>query len=89
MKKLRFGLIALAVMVSVGGAFATKSNSKVKATEYAVTGEDGTNYIVTTNLSGTCETSTNVCKVSSSATPVNNEIPMEGATELESGTYHL
>ncbi len=87
MKKVRLGLIALAVMVSVSAAFATKSNVHAGDTEYAVTGTDGSNYIVTTDISGPCNLSDDACKVLSAATPTDNEIPMSGATVVENGVY--
>lgn len=88
MKKVRLTLIAAAVLLSIGGAYATKTTTKVSDTVYGVLGEDGDNYIVTTR-DGICTASTNVCKVSSPDSPdQNGEIPKMDATTQQSGDFH-
>jgi hypothetical protein len=88
MKSLRLGLIALAALAGVGSAFASNHNAKVRGTEYAVIGTDGSNYIVSTNTSGKCNAApSDVCLISSSTPPTDNEIPMSDATVLKNGLY--
>ncbi len=89
MKKVRLGLIALAVMVSVGGAFATKSNSHAKGTTYDVlsTNGDGTYTVQTDEGAGHCDDQDVACKVSSDATPSGGKISQSGAMILETGNF--
>lgn len=88
MKRLRFGLIAAAVILSVSGAYATKNNVKNGDTLYGVTGTDGNKYIVeAVSGSYSCDASSDVCTVESSVAPTNGEILMSETTSPTSGTY--
>lgn len=90
MKKVRLSLIAAAVLLSIGGAYATKNTTKVGDSVYGVLGTDGDNYIVTSNLTGSsCTMSSNACKIQSADSPdENGEIPKDDATVSSTGTFH-
>ena len=88
MKKVRLVLIAIALTASIGGAFATKGNVKSGSTTYGVVSDDGTNYTVNSNITGSsCNRSANACLISSNTAPVDGKIPVGDATVTQSGTF--
>ena len=88
MKKVRLVLIAIAVTVSIGGALATKGDVKSGGTTYGVTSDDGINFTVNPNVTGSmCTRSSNDCLISSNTEPVNGKIPVADATVIADGTF--
>lgn len=74
----------LAAMIAVGAAFATsekkEEKSKAVATFY-VLNEDDSSYEVTTTRDPDCDTGSQVCEITTTATPdANNRIPKSQAT---------
>ena len=62
MKKAKFGFIAMAILLSVGGAFATRAHMDCRYAEqfykvgssYVPAGVEGTNYICETSPASSC-----------------------------------
>ena len=90
MKKVRLGFIALAVMVSVATAFATKTTHIAGSNIYGVLSEDGTYYYVSLS-SGSCTGTTGDCKISTNDTPDPDNMDAvlkTDATVTAHGTFH-
>ncbi len=80
MKKIRVALVAAAILVGAGAAFAS-ATARTADNTYYVTGEDGDNWVVTTTPQ-TCGGSDEPCDVISNQTPVNGEIPKSSVTQV-------
>jgi hypothetical protein len=93
MKKVRMGLIALAVMISIGSAFGTRTALNHRdETEYSVTAQDDpTYYTVSTDLSGGCNLGpTKACHVLSDDSPDGmGRILKVDCTTSEVGIHHF
>lgn len=80
MKNLRKAIIAAAILVGAGAAFASAATRTADNTYY-VTGQDGNNWKVTTTPI-TCNGSVQPCQVTANQTPVNGEIPKSSVTQV-------
>lgn len=80
MKKIRAAIVAAAILVGAGAAFAS-ATARTADNTYYVTGEDGNNWVVTTTPR-TCSGNNVPCKVTSNDTPQNGEIPKSDVTIL-------
>jgi hypothetical protein len=80
MKKIRVALVAAAILVGAGAAFASAATRTADNT-YFVTGQDGNNWKVTTTPI-TCNGSVQPCQVTANQTPVNGEIPKSSVTQI-------
>ncbi|TAN02076.1 MAG: hypothetical protein EPN39_00615 [Chitinophagaceae bacterium] len=80
MKKIRTALVATAIFVGAGAAFASAA-TRTASNTYYVTGVDGNNYKVTTTPRS-CPGGNLPCEVTSNDTPQNGEIPKSDVTIL-------
>lgn len=83
MKKIKFLLIAAAVITSVGGAFATTHKTAVGSGTYGIVSEDDDYYYVSLS-SGTCDQNKTVdCEITTTDTPDGmNRVPKDANTAV-------
>lgn len=80
MKRIKMAVFALAITAGVGGALASKANTLADNTYY-VTGQDGNNWKVQA-APISCSQGSEPCRVTSSATASNGEIPKSSVTQV-------
>lgn len=80
MKNFRKAIIAAAILVGAGAAFASAATRTADNTYY-VTGEDGSNWVVRTTPI-TCNGADQPCQITANQTPVNGEIPKSSVTQV-------